>query len=172
MLFLGTLASPREVSPIQTIQSLWNGSLPAVENPDDMKGLLQCLIDELWNGQIIHRDRSNPVHLQRLNTKPDRKSLLKLARTRREELDGFAEGLFGPEDDVPLPERASEALNHIGDIRALFFDVEQMLLDESITTSPSELRSLLKNLQQITRVAEKELHVLVISCAKARQAST
>jgi hypothetical protein len=38
---------------------------------------------------------------------------------RRQELDGFIEGLFGREEAVDLPKRAHRGLDELGQMRAL-----------------------------------------------------
>jgi hypothetical protein len=44
--------------------------------------------------------------LVRVKIPESREGLVRAALTRREELDGFVEGLFGSEQSLELPERA------------------------------------------------------------------
>jgi hypothetical protein len=46
-----------------------------------------------------------------------------VALTRRQELDGFVEGLFGGQEHIDLPERAHRALNSLSEMRA--FDAQE-----------------------------------------------
>ena len=49
-----------------------------------------------------------------------REGLAHIALIRREELDGFVEGLFGKEQSLELPERAHRALDVLSELRAIF----------------------------------------------------
>ena len=46
---------------------------------------------------------------------------------RREELDGFIEGIFSGEDRADLPERAHRALGHLGELRAMMAGIEDLV---------------------------------------------
>ena len=51
----------------------------------------------LWNRLMRHQDRSSPFRLMRVDTASTPEGLAALALMRRQELDGFIEGLFGRE---------------------------------------------------------------------------
>ena len=125
--------------------------------------------DTEQNDLTKHQERKHPFKLQRINATAKRDSLLRLATTRREELDGFAEGLFGSHDDIDLPKRASDSVEQIGDLRALFFNTERMLSDKTISSTTNELVDLKKSYTELSKTAEKELHAAMISCAQTRQ---
>jgi hypothetical protein len=74
----------------------------------------------LWNRLTRHQDRSSPFRLMRIDSAPTREGLAALALMRRQELDGFIEGLFGQKDAVDLPERAHRGLDDLGELRSLF----------------------------------------------------
>ena len=42
---------------------------------------------------------------------------------RREEVDGFVDGLFGTQERIDVPERAYRALGELGEIRAMLAGV-------------------------------------------------
>lgn len=168
-LFLGAIATPRPVSPIETVKSIWGGQFPAVDSLADLNELLAWLMDSVWNDLIKHQKRSRPFKLVKLCPEPSRKQLANVARTRREEIEWFIEGLFGPLDDLDLPKRALEGLDHLGRLRGLFGGTERLLLDESKQTSEEELARLVTNLIEISNIAEKEIHAVVLACVSARR---
>ena len=47
---------------------------------------------------------------------PDPDDLRRLRHMRMEELEGFIDGLFGDEEVIDLPERATAALDNLGEI--------------------------------------------------------
>jgi hypothetical protein len=52
----------------------------------------------LWNRLSRHQDRNAPFRLARIETGATREGLAALAMLRRQELEGFVEGLFGKEE--------------------------------------------------------------------------
>src|SRR3954454_20501335 len=93
--FLGNIASPAmAASPIDMVKQLWGGELPIFDHLDEADTLLSTLIMGLWNRLTRHQDRSAPFRLARPSLASDREGLTIFARIRREELDGFVEGLF------------------------------------------------------------------------------
>ena len=119
--FLGNIASPvMSASPIKVVQDLWGGELPPFDTIDEANELIGALVMGLWNRLTRHQDRASPFRLLRIDTAPTREGLAALALMRRQELDGFIEGLFGREEVVDLPERAHRGLDELGQMRALF----------------------------------------------------
>jgi hypothetical protein len=110
--FLGNIATPvMSASPIRVVQDLWDGELPTFDSIDAANELVGALVIGLWNRLTRHQDRSLPFRLMRIETAPTREGLAALALMRRQELDGFIEGLFGREEQVDLPERAPGAVS-------------------------------------------------------------
>ena len=87
---------------------------------------------------------------------------------RRQELDGFLEGLFGGEEHIDLPERAHEALGVLAEIRAMLVGAIDLLGDSSKPAEPHELKGLIRNFQELTIIAEKEMNKTNLSCKRAR----
>ncbi len=88
-------------------------------------------------------------------------------RTRVEELEGFIDGLFGDEDAIDLPERATEALHHLGEITAMIRGVLALMERESAPpASDQDVVRMLGEVRELSRIAEKELHALVLSCTR------
>src|SRR5205814_7263495 len=90
------------------------------------------------------------------------------ADIRGQELDGFADGLFGAEQELGLPERAHEALDRLAELRVLFASVRQ-LATEDLEATPTTLGETFRNVLNLTGIAEREIHEAVIACTKARQ---
>src|SRR5271169_320848 len=130
--FLGNIASPViGVSPIKVVEGLWGGTLPEFESIDAANELIGALVMGLWNRLTRHQDRSEPFRLTRIQTEATRERLASLALMRRQELDGFVEGLFGPEKSMDLPERAHRALDTLGEMRAGFAAVFVLASDQA-----------------------------------------
>src|SRR5947209_1575115 len=103
--FLGNIATPViSASPIKTVESLWGGKLPDFGSLDAANELFGALIMGLWNRLTRHQERIAPFRLTRPNVATSREGLATLALVRRQELDGFVEGLFGAEEAIDLPE--------------------------------------------------------------------
>jgi hypothetical protein len=94
------------------------GELPAVDTIETLNRILELLVMGLWNDLTRHQKRSEPFRLTRLSFSEDREGLSRLARIRIEELDGFADGLFGPDDELDLPDRAHASMDRLGELRA------------------------------------------------------
>ena len=168
--FLGNIATPKlDASPVQTIKSLWGGDLPEFDDMVAVNELFEALMS-LWNALAKHQSGTNPYRLARMAVTPDPDDLRRVCRTRTEELEGFIDGLFGDEEVIDLPERANEALDHLGEINAMMHGI--LALMESASAPPASEQDLvrtLKEVRELSRIAEKELHALVLSCTRARQ---
>ena len=93
-----------------------------------------------------------------------------MCRTRTEELEGFIDGLFGDEDVIDLPERAHEALDHLGEINAMLRGILNLMERASAPpASEQDLVKMLEEVRELSGIAEMELHALVLSCTRARQ---
>jgi hypothetical protein len=88
---------------------------------------------------------------------------------RRQELDGFIEGLFGQETALDLPERANRGLDALGEMRALMAAVLDLANDETKPVTSLDVQATLRNLGEMTRISEHELHAVVLSCTRARR---
>jgi hypothetical protein len=168
--FLGNIATPDlEVTPIKIIESLWGGSLPPFDTIDAANELFGVLVMGLWNRLSKHQDRTLPFRLTRIDTKPTRRDLVTLALMRRQELDGFIEGLFGPNAELDLPERARRGLDALAEMRVLFDAVVKAAGDEAMPGTQKDMEKTLRLLGEITKNAELEIHAIVRSCVRARQ---
>lgn len=103
-------------------------------------------------------------------TVPDtRAGLAELALIRRQELDGFIEGLFGGADELDLPAKASSALDTLGEVRAMIAGVNQIASDTSKPADLSDIATTMKHVREPTRIAENEINRIVLDCTRARR---
>lgn len=168
--FLGNIASPlTTVSPLETVKALWGGELPEFENLDAVNDLIGALVMGLWNRLTSHQDRRAPFRLVRFEVPPTREGVARIALVRRQELDGFVEGLFGTEESLDLPERAHQALNVLSEMRAMLAGIVDLLEDQSKPATPDALIDTLHSVQKMTRIGEVEIHKAVLSCTRARR---
>ena len=88
---------------------------------------------------------------------------------RREELDGFIEGLFGAHESLEFPERAHKALGVLAEMRAMLEGVREVADNPTKPATPADIADTLGHLREFTRIAEHEMHELVLSCTRARR---
>ena len=168
--FLGNIASPAiGVSPMKMVESLWGGKLPEFDTKDAVNELIGALFMGLWNRLTKHQDRNAPFRMTRSSIAPTREGLATLALMRRQELDGFVEGLFGQEEVVDVPERALRGLDNLADMRALFAATADFATDETKPAPLKEMETTLRLLREMTKNAEHEMHAIVLSCKRARK---
>lgn len=168
--FLGHIAAPTlSVSPMQNVQDLWGGELPAFETLDEANELIGALVQGLWNSLTRHQKRSEPFRLVRLATEPTPEDLARVAMVRRQELDGFIEGLFNGQDSIDLPERAHGAVGHLSEMRAMMAGIEHLVLTDAEAESRTGLEATFRHVAELTRIMETEIHEAVLSCTRARR---
>ncbi len=168
--FLGNIASPiMGASPMKEVESLWGGELPEFETIDAANELIGALVMGLWNRLTRHQERGNPFRLTRLDVPATREGLAVLALMRRQELDGFIDGLFGQETAIDLSERATRGLDALGEIRALMAAVFELANDETKPATSLDVQATLRNLREMTKIAEHEIHAVVLACTRARR---
>jgi hypothetical protein len=168
--FLGNIASPAmNASPMEAVKRLWNDDLPEFESTEEAKELIGALVMGLWNQLAKHQERAAPFRLTRLTTAAVPQGVENLARIRRQELDGFVEGFFGSEESVDIPERAHRGMDTLGNIRALFASLEDVTKDETRAGALKNAETTVRRLHEMTKIAEHEMHAVVLSCARARR---
>jgi len=168
--FLGNIATPvMSASPIKIVQGLWGGELPTFDSVDEANELLGALMMGFWNRLARHQNRNAPFRLMRVEVKPTPEGLSALALMRRQELDGFVEGLFGDEEVLALPERANRSLTLLAEMRALFAGVAEFASTNS--GREEDLKITLNHLRTVTGHAEREIHAIMIACTLARRQS-
>jgi hypothetical protein len=168
--FLGNIATPAlRSAPMETVAALWGGTLPVFESLDATNELIGALVMGLWNRLTRHQERSAPFRLTRIEVPATREGMARLALMRREELDGFIEGLFGDQESLDFPERAHQALAVLAEMRAMLEAVRELAEDPTKPAAPADIAVTLGHLREFTRIAEHEMHELVLSCTRARR---
>ena len=165
--FMGNIATPdMTVSPMQEIQRIWNNDLPVFESKSEAEEFFGTLFQGLWNALSTHQKRTDPFKLARIATAPASLGFLsRFARVRREEIEGFVDGLFVDKDEMDLPESAHKAVSILGEMRSIFAAAEQLASQPASVASITET---IKHFQQMSRIAEHEINVVIQSCKKAR----
>jgi hypothetical protein len=168
--FLGNIATPDlTASPLRIVEGLWGGKLPVFDSMDEANELIGVLVQGLWNDLTKHQKRSQPFRLTRLNLDPTPKNLACYAQVRRQELEGFIEGLFNGQDRMDLPKCAHQALGHLGELRAMMAAIEELIAGDIEADSRTDLEARFKHVRELTRIMEKEIHEAVVSCTRARR---
>ena len=91
-----------------------------------------------------------------------RDGLATLALTRRQEIDGFIEGLFGGKEAVDLPERAHRGVGVLGEMRALIAGVHNLASNQMTAAKVTDTEGTLRQIGELTKIGEHE-----ISCGRA-----
>ena len=168
--FLGEIASPViSLSPIDTVKALWGGEFPEFDSLDAVNELLRVLVMGLWNGLAQHQERGKPFRLLRIETPATREGLAQIALIRREELNGFVEGLLGTEQSIELPEPAHRALDALGELHAIFDGLHELAGNPTKPATADDISEIRRNVRELTRAGEREIHEVVLSCTRARR---
>jgi hypothetical protein len=168
--FLGDIASPvMAASPLDTVKALWGGELPEFDSLDAINELLRVLVMGLWNRLARHQERNKPFRLMRVAVPETREGLAHIAQIRREELDGFVEGLFGAADSLELPERAHQAIEALSELRAIFDGLHELASNPTKPVSAKDIAEIRRKVRELTKVGEREIHEAVLSCTRARR---
>ena len=170
--FLGTIATPAmTASPMHIVKGLWGGERPEFESLEAVNDLIGALVNGLWNSLTRHQKRTEPFRLVRVPTEATRAGLTSYILMRRQEIDGFVEGLFNGQDDIQLPEKATASLDIIAHLRAMLVGAHTLVADESKPGSDAEFARTLKNIQELTPIIEREINTVVMACTLARRQS-
>ena len=95
--------------------------------------------------------------------------LCSLARLRAEELEGFADGLFGGHTEVDLPERAHAGVGALAEMRAMTLGIIDLVERDPLAGNRNELETTFRHLRELDRIMEREIHETVMACTKARR---
>ena len=88
---------------------------------------------------------------------------------RRQEIDGFVDGLFNGQEVIDLPEKAQSSADVIGELRAMLVGLHTLALDETKAGSDKEFATTLKQVQELTPIIEREINSIVLACTRARR---
>ena len=118
---------------------------------------------------LDNQERSKPFRLVRAEIPETREGLADIARIRREELDGFVEGLFGNAQTLEVPERAHRALDAVSELRAIFDGLHELVGNPTKPVTPDDVSQTRRDIRELTKVGEREIHEAVLSCTRARR---
>lgn len=167
---LGKIACPDPtVQPMSVVAGLWGGVLPEFESIEDANALLGALVMGLWNELTYHQDPRKPFRAIHVPLEPTGANLANMGTVRAQEVEGFVDGLFNGEEEAGLPERAHEAVTHLGEIRAMMAGVADLI--ERTKDEPDDrgqIKETIKHLRSMTEIMETEIHAAVLSCTRAR----
>ena len=168
--FMGNVASPDlNVMPLREVERAWNGALPEFRDDDEINPFMQILVMGFYNKMSSHQDRDNPFKLVKLG--PiflGNECVMLFGRARRQEIEGFIGGLFCGQKDIALPKIARDAIESLLEKRDSFAAAEEMAEDQSAQSDDASIRHTLEKLQEMTRVAEEEINLVIQSCKAAR----
>lgn len=159
----------RTVQPMSVVAGLWGGALPEFKSVDDANALLRALAMGLWNELTSHQDPKKPFRAIRVPLEPTGANLANLGTVRAQEIEGFIVALFSGDEESGLPERAHEAVTHLGEIRAMMAGVADLI--ERTKDEPADrgqIKDTIKHLRSMTGIMETEIPAAVLSCARAR----
>ena len=168
-IMMGTIASPMlSLSPLAALEKLWNGQMPVFESGDDAQALFDSLIGGLWNRLADHQSSRHPFQLARAPVARTRSELGALALTRKQEIAGFAAGLFGKEEQLQLPEKAQQALLSLAEVHSMFAASADLLADQTRPAPEQSLAEFARNAHKMTAMAESSINKVVRACKRAR----
>lgn len=166
---MGDIASPRlNASPLGALARIWGGELPVFESEQELQELVSTLVQGLWNRLADHQSLRDPFRLTRFEVQSTRRALRHMAVVREQELKGFVDGLFGPDEEMLLPQKAHDAVGALSDLYAMFSGAADLLADESKPAAQHELKELLRNFQKLTITADELINKAVQSCKRSR----
>jgi hypothetical protein len=166
---MGNIASPLlDASPMGALAQIWGGQMPEFASADDVQAVASVLLTGLWNRLAQHQSSRSPFRLVHQEVMPSRAGLHGFALVRQQELEGFVEGLFGSAQELSLPEKAHHALGILAELRSMFAGTVELLADATKPAPAEELKGLVRNLQQVSLIAEAEINKAIQSCKRAR----
>lgn len=168
--FMGSIVSPvPDPLPVHTLQQLWGGQFPPFDSVEDLNHLLYVLMDGIWNRLTAHQNDGNPFKLTRVRVRRTREGVRDYALVRKQEIEGFLDGLFGPHEEMDLSESARDGVDALGEIRGMLAGAINFLNDTGKPAPPDELNGLAGNLEALATILEKEVNTVVLSCTRARR---
>jgi hypothetical protein len=135
------------------VKALWGGELPEFDSLGTVNELLAVLVMGLWNRLTRHQERSAPFRSVRAEIPETKEGLVRVALVRREELDGFVEGVFGKEQSLELPERAHRALDTLSELRAIFDGLYELAGNPTKPVTADDFAQTRRHIREMTKAA-------------------
>ena len=166
---LGNIASPvMSASPIKVVQDLWGGELPPFDTIEEANELIGALVMGLWNQLTRHQDRASPFRLMRVDTASTREGLAALALMRRQESTALSRGSSAEKIwSICRSVRIAGSTN--SDRCARCLKRWCTLLRTIQAASRQGRRATLRRMREMTKIAEHEIHAVVLACTRARK---
>jgi hypothetical protein len=166
---MGAIASPVDtVNPSREIQTLWGGQAPSFASMAAANEFMQVLVMGLWNHVAMHFGSHEPFALIDNTPEPTEKGIKDHAKLRFEEIQGFLEGFFQGQDSVHLSEDIADCLDVLDDLIAMFGGIAR-LPRESRATTQEEFRGLIDQVDELTKIAQREINQIITICAAQRR---
>lgn len=169
--FLGAIACPGDIKPLEPVKSLWGGAFPPFDSLDDLNEMLDVLVMGLWNELTSHDNSRIRFRASQVPLEPTSTNLGNFGKVRAQEVEGFIEGLFNGEDETDLPKRAHDAATYLGEIRSMMLAVTDLI--ERTANEPEDraaIKETMKHLRAMTEIMETEMQAAVVSGARLRAA--
>jgi len=166
--FLGAIASPAGVSAMTEMQRLWGGQLPTFANINAANAFMAALVMGLWNQLTRHSEPGSPMSLTKIEHNANETMLRLLAQTRMEEIAAFLSGFYAGHGSVQVPEDIGHALDVLAQLGGMFEGTVNLPKEPDTKKYRAEIASILVNLDQLTEIAEIEMHRISVSAAALR----
>ena len=140
--FMGAITSPVDtVNPSREIQTLWGAR---------------------------HFGSHEPFALIDNTSEPTEKGIKDHAQVRFEEIQGFLEGFFQGQDSVHLSDDIADCLDVLDDLIAMFGGIARLPKERRATTQ-EEFRGLIDQMDELTKIAQREINQIITICAAQRR---
>jgi hypothetical protein len=167
--FMGAIASPVDtVNPSREIQTLWGGQAPSFASMAAANEFMQVLVIGLWNHVAMHFGSHEPFALIDNTPEPTEKGIKDHAKLRFEEIQGFLEGFFQGQDSAHLSEDIADCLDVLDDLIAMFGGIARLPRERRATTQ-EEFRGLIDQVDELTKIAQREINQIITICAAQRR---
>ena len=167
--FMGAIASPVDtVNPSREIQTLWGGHAPSFASMAAANEFMQVLVMGLWNHVARHFGSHEPFALIDNTSEPTEKGIKDHAKVRFEEIQGFLEGFFQGQDSVHLSDDIADCLDVLDDLIAMFGGIARLPKERRATTQ-EEFRGLIDQMDELTKIAQREINQIITICAAQRR---
>jgi hypothetical protein len=167
--FLGAIACPGGVVPLEVAKSLWGGALPPVDSLEDLNEMLAVLMMGLWNELTAHDNPRIRFRACHVPLEPTPANLDNFGKVRAQEVEGFIEGLFNGEDETELPKRAHDAAKSLSEIRSMMLAVTDLVeRTAGLPEDRAAIKETIQNLRKMTEIMEIEMQAAVVSGARLR----
>ena len=167
--FMGAITSPVDtVNPSREIQTLWGGHAPSFASMAAANEFMQVLVMGLWNHVARHFGSHEPFALIDNTPEPTEKGIKDHAQVRFEEIQGFLEGFFQGQDSVHLSDDIADCLDVLDDLIAMFGGIARLPKERRATTQ-EEFRGLIDQMDELTKIAQREINQIITICAAQRR---